>query len=513
MAVATMRRRVVSGPVVVARWRARPGWAGLAGVVWAIGHLLVAIVVSNGLALLIGRPRGWPATIAWFAGMCVVSGTTMAATQRMARRLLPLRALLKLDLAFPAAAPSRFRIALRSGNPQRLTRQVDDVRGAGLGTGPAEAAETLLALVAALAHHDRATRGHSERVRAYAELIAEELRLDRPSRDGLRWAGLIHDIGKLFVPAEVLNKTSPLTSDDWALIRRHPEDGAALAAPLEPWLGPWTTGVLDHHERWDGAGYPRQLAGTDISLAGRVVAVADAYDVMTSARTYKRPAPADEARSELVACSGTQFDAEVVRAFLGISIRKVRAVMGPLSVLPRWAQVRWRLRPITSRIAAPLAIGAIAGSTWLVAPTRPARHGAPRSESASAPADAATAADTSTPPVAPPPPATGSVRADAPAGRPSPLDVLAAAAATPPSVPARPPTIPAMPTTDRPASAPAARHPAIVVDPSEGSVSIQDLGPATAPDVTLVDVAAVGVVACGEAQVCDPVTVPLPPLA
>ena len=70
-----------------------------------------------------------------------------------------------------------------------------------------------------------------------------------------------------------------------------------------------------------------------------------------------------------------------------------------------------------------------------------------------------------------------------------------------------------MPTTDRPASAPAARHPAIVVDPSEGSVSIQDLGPATAPDVTLVDVAAVGAVACGEAQVCDPVTVPLPPLA
>ena len=124
-----------------------------------------------------------------------------------------------------------------------------------------------------------------------------------------------------------------MTEAEFEEIKRHPEHGRELVAPLIDWLGDSARAVWEHHERWDGRGYPHGLAGTDISLAGRIVAVADTYDVITSVRSYKQAiAPAD-ARAELTRCSGTQFDPVVVRAFMNLSLGRLRLAMGPLSWL------------------------------------------------------------------------------------------------------------------------------------------------------------------------------------
>jgi hypothetical protein len=161
-------------------------------------------------------------------------------------------------------------------------------------------------------------------VRAYAQSIGHELGLGRRELDLLNWAALLHDIGKLDVPHEILAKTGRPTPEEWELLRGHPAAGAKLAEPLRAWLGEWSAAIVEHHERWDGQGYPRGLAGDEISLAGRIVAVADVFDVITSTRSYKPSSSVAEARQELARCAGTQFDPEVVRALLSISVRQGR---------------------------------------------------------------------------------------------------------------------------------------------------------------------------------------------
>jgi putative nucleotidyltransferase with HDIG domain len=170
-------------------------------------------------------------------------------------------------------------------------------------------------------------------VSAFNDLIAAEIGLSQGDRAKLRWAALLHDIGKLHVHTMTLNKPGKPTAAEWRAIKRHPEIGARIVAPLRPWLGDWVDGVGQHHERFDGQGYPNGLAGAEISLAGRIIAVADAFEVMTALRSYKRPVSARVAREELTRCAGTHFDPRMVRAFLNVSIGKVSSVMGPLSWL------------------------------------------------------------------------------------------------------------------------------------------------------------------------------------
>ena len=197
---------------------------------------------------------------------------------------------------------------------------------------PIGPAQLLLELVAHLDEHDPLTRGHSERVRGYAQSIGRELGLDSRELDLLNWAALLHDIGKLAVPHEILASPRRPTEDEWEILRTHPTSGAELAAPLREWLGAWSAAIEQHHEQWDGTGYPLGLAGSEISLAGRIVAVADVFDVITSARSYKRQSSVVEARKELLRCAGTQFDPDVVRAFLAISVRQSR-LAAPLAWL------------------------------------------------------------------------------------------------------------------------------------------------------------------------------------
>jgi hypothetical protein len=170
-------------------------------------------------------------------------------------------------------------------------------------------------------------------VRAFVDLLAKELKLSQADQDRLRWAALFHDIGKLNVPSSILRKPGKPTKTEWDTLKRHPVDGAKLIKPLAPWLGPWAMAVEQHHERFDGGGYPRGLSGHDISFGGRILAVADSYEVMITSRPYKRPVRPEAARQELVSCAGAQFDPDIVRALLSIALGDLRKVMGPLGVL------------------------------------------------------------------------------------------------------------------------------------------------------------------------------------
>ena len=199
----------------MARWSAHPLIAGALRVVVAV----VPIAASLGFVFLASRVVAAPSGslflyLAWWLGLCAASTGVMIVIDKAARRCLPLGALLKLSLVFPDQAPSRFKVALRSGTVTKLQRIVTDSKAGRVGETPAEAAERVLELVAALNAHDRITRGHSERVRAYTQMIAEELKLDEREIDLLHWVGLLHDIGKLEVPYEILNKTTRPTEEE-----------------------------------------------------------------------------------------------------------------------------------------------------------------------------------------------------------------------------------------------------------------------------------------------------------
>jgi diguanylate cyclase (GGDEF)-like protein/putative nucleotidyltransferase with HDIG domain len=179
-----------------------------------------------------------------------------------------------------------------------------------------EQLEAALLLAETLDLRDVATARHSETVGRYAERIAEELGLAPDQVERVRVAGVLHDIGKLGISDAVLLKTGSLEAAEWAEIRRHPELGARILEHAN--MRDVASWVLAHHERVDGSGYPHGLSGDRIPLEGRILAVADAYEAMTADRPYRLALGETEARSELVRGAGTQFDADVVAAFLRV---------------------------------------------------------------------------------------------------------------------------------------------------------------------------------------------------
>jgi putative nucleotidyltransferase with HDIG domain len=179
---------------------------------------------------------------------------------------------------------------------------------------------------------DPYTRLHSEEVAEVAHAIALSLGLDAMAADIIHVAGHLHDIGKIGVPDQVLQKKGPLNDEEWEFIRRHPDMGADILRPVEALS---QNGIVDmvrhHHERFDGSGYPSGLKGEEIPLGARIIALADSLSAILQNRPYRKARGFDEAMEEIMNCSGAQFDPRVVTAFLRVQdkIRSIISFLGP----------------------------------------------------------------------------------------------------------------------------------------------------------------------------------------
>lgn len=173
--------------------------------------------------------------------------------------------------------------------------------------------QSLFVLANAIERRDAYTHAHMRRLNAYARMIAEELNWEREQIEDLEFGAILHDIGKIYIPESVLQKEGKLSDEEMEDMRKHPEVGAHMIKDI-PYLAPAAPMVLYHHERWDGEGYPEGLSGEQIPMGARVLAVADAFDAMTSNRPYRSALPAEVAYQEILNCSGAQFDPQVVDA-------------------------------------------------------------------------------------------------------------------------------------------------------------------------------------------------------
>ena len=173
------------------------------------------------------------------------------------------------------------------------------------------------ALVNAVEAKDEYTRGHSERVALFACRLGQEIGLDDADCERLYLAGLLHDVGKIAVEDKTLNKPDHLTDEEYKVIQQHPDSGWDILHEVTN-LQYVLPGVLHHHEKYDGTGYPDQLAGEDIPLDGRILAVCDAYDAMTSDRPYRKGMPQEKAEKILRESSGSYRDPQLIDAFFRV---------------------------------------------------------------------------------------------------------------------------------------------------------------------------------------------------
>jgi diguanylate cyclase (GGDEF)-like protein/putative nucleotidyltransferase with HDIG domain len=193
------------------------------------------------------------------------------------------------------------------------------------------------ALAATVDTRDHYTYGHSKAVSRYATDLAAAMGYTREGIKRIRAAALLHDIGKLSIPDSILSKSGPLTEEEWGMVKHHPEMGVGILKYIVGLRG-CIDAVLSHHERYDGKGYPRGLKGDDIPLDARIMAIADAYDAMTSERSYKEGRMSnEEALRELKKCSGTQFDPELVEVFIGLRRKSASLISGISKDVPREA--------------------------------------------------------------------------------------------------------------------------------------------------------------------------------
>jgi len=190
---------------------------------------------------------------------------------------------------------------------------------------PQAVLDTVTSLAYAIDAKDHYTQGHSQKVAAYAALIAEAMGMSDAEVEEIRLGAVLHDIGKVGIPENILNKNGPLNPEEWETMKSHVSFGAKILDPLTP-LGRIRKMVLHHHEFFDGSGYPTALSGEGIPLGARIIAIADAYDTITSDRTYKKARSAPDALAELERCANAQFDGGIVEVF----VRTMRTLPNPI---------------------------------------------------------------------------------------------------------------------------------------------------------------------------------------
>jgi HD-GYP domain-containing protein (c-di-GMP phosphodiesterase class II) len=191
---------------------------------------------------------------------------------------------------------------------------LEDMRGLMMGL--------LHSLSSAIDAKDSYTCGHSQRVASLARLIALHSGADADSAERIYISGLLHDLGKIGVPESVLQKTGRLTPEEFEQMKQHPRIGARILEGIQQ-LQDVIPGVLHHHERFDGKGYPAGLAGTDIPLMGRILCLADSFDAMTTNRTYRAGMPHDAALAEIARCAGAQFDPDLAHLFVNLGLPRI----------------------------------------------------------------------------------------------------------------------------------------------------------------------------------------------
>jgi HD-GYP domain-containing protein (c-di-GMP phosphodiesterase class II) len=310
--------------VALIRWRSRPAAALV---------VAVALVSATGLVVAVGGPPT-PLTHLFYLPVIAAAvlwgpriGLAAGAVAGVLTEPVP-RALLgeygQIDGGWVVRAGALMLVGWVCGSLNRsLLHKLDDLETLNR--------DTIFAFVRAIDARDPYTARHSEKVAAYAVELAQALGLPAPACERIRLGALLHDVGKLALERSVLQKVGPLSDDEWRQVRRHPGLSAHIIGGVAHFAA-FLPAARHHHERYDGHGYPDGLAGTDIPLDARVLAVADSYDAMTSYRSYRAALPHAEAIRRLEAGAGSQFDPVCVEAFAALELDpgRIDAAMAPL---------------------------------------------------------------------------------------------------------------------------------------------------------------------------------------
>ena len=199
--------------------------------------------------------------------------------------------------------------------------------------------KTIKLIAAALDAKDPYTHGHSMRVTLYSMILAKKLNLDDTTLEEIETAGLLHDIGKIGIPQNILCKPGRLTDEEFAVMKSHPEQGEKMLMGIKK-LTVISNWLRTHHEKWDGSGYPQGLKGEEIPLSGRIIALADTYDAMTSTRSYRKALSHETAVAEIKRCAGTQFDPVLADLFIQNEEEIKAAKENPEAYYPKYSYLQ-----------------------------------------------------------------------------------------------------------------------------------------------------------------------------
>jgi putative nucleotidyltransferase with HDIG domain len=311
--------------------RARSLWftVAIAATVLGVALLLVHELVFAADDPLLARQIGWTLLLIGVSAGILAAGAAWWVVQRITRPLRRLAATMsemartgRLTSEFPPSGGGS-EVRLIEETFRNLTVSLEESQRA----RARSYVEAVGAVVTAADARDHETTGHSFRVALYAVTLARAMEVWGEELKAIEWGALLHDVGKMVVPDEILRKIGPLTEAEWHIMRQHPNWGFEMLAEVS-FLQPAVLDIIYcHHERWDGQGYPRGIAEEAIPLAARIFAVVDTYDAITSDRPYRRARGHAAAIAELQRVAGQQFDPKVVQVFSAIpevELRRLR---------------------------------------------------------------------------------------------------------------------------------------------------------------------------------------------
>jgi putative nucleotidyltransferase with HDIG domain len=300
--------------------------AAIATTVLGIALLLVYQLVSVSNDPELTRQIGWNLLFIGLSAGILAAGAAWWMVQRIN---LPLRRLAETMSAMARAGQLRSDF-LSAGGGSEVRLIEETFRALTISLEESQRArersyvEAVGAVVTAADARDHETTGHSFRVSLYAIALAKALGIRGEELKAIEWGSLLHDVGKMVVPDEILRKVGPLTDEEWHVMKQHPTWGFDMLAEVS-FLQPAALDIIySHHERWDGKGYPRGTAGREIPLAARIFAVVDTYDAITSDRPYRRARTYQVAVNELQRVAGQQLDPAIVDAFAELSEVELR---------------------------------------------------------------------------------------------------------------------------------------------------------------------------------------------